>query len=351
MIPAQTGTLTPLAGRVLAHVHDWTRAPTDAEVRAAGAALFDETNLDETIRAVETQITAQHGPGAFDHYRGWLLDEACEHVGVAIIDGEIRHVRSRVFLITLQGSSEVLENDGLVGDLAEDILTSFEPQPGVPEHLEFLPHAFTLGDLARIGPGQIREILRRSLAAFSEDNAIDWHGLIPGTADPAWLRSSPMLANGERALVGVSHALIDAADTGALVQFESLDYAQRWDRGVNAPTVDGLVRITATLTWTATLIALGLQRMHAGFTAEAIALGRRIENPLLHYAPAADQTVVAWLEDGPELYGPMRIPAAAVMASEITFQGHATFVAPFFLRYASEEHLPTKSTESPRRAH
>ncbi|MFX7724183.1 hypothetical protein ABTJ97_19265, partial [Acinetobacter baumannii] len=88
---------------------------------------------------------------------------------------------------------------------------------------------------------------RRSLAAFSEDNAIDWHGLIPGTADPAWLRSSPMLANGERALVGVSHALIDAADTGALVQFESLDYAQRWDRGVNAPTVDGLVRITATL--------------------------------------------------------------------------------------------------------
>lgn len=351
MTAAQTGTLTPLAGRVLAHVHDWTRAPGDAQVRAEGAALFDETNLDETILAIETEITALHGPGAFEHYRGWLLDEACERVTSTVIDGEIRNVRSRVFLITLQGDSRVLENDGLIADLAEDILTSFEPQDGVPEHLEFLPQAFTLGDIARIGPGQIREMLRRSLVGFSDDEIVEWTGLLPDGADQRWKRSSPLVERGERALIGISHAIIDAADTSALRQFEDPAYAERWDRGVNAPTAEGLLRISATLAWTDTLIGLALQRMQAGFAAEALALGRRIENPMLHYAPGPDQTVIGWLEDGDQLYGPTAIPAVAALTAELTFQAAATLIAPFFLRYPCQSHLPSKATESNRRSH
>ncbi len=201
MTAALPSPLTPLAGRVLAHVDAWTRAPGDEIVRTAGAALIEESGLDTAVVAIEGAVTAQHGTAAYDHYRGWLLDAACEQVGATDVDGEIHTVRSRVFLVMIQGSSAVLEDDELMEALAEDILTSFEPSATVPENLEFVPCAVNLGDLAEIGTEGIREILRRSRQAFADGGTTDWRGVAPALPNPAWQRSSPTLAHGERALI------------------------------------------------------------------------------------------------------------------------------------------------------
>ncbi len=145
--------------------------------------------------------------------------------------------------------------------------------------------------------------------------------------------------------------MIDVEDTSAIARFDDLDYARRWNRRVNAPTEDDVVHITATIGWTDTLVGLALQRMHVGFCAEAATLGRRIERPILHYAPGPGHSVSSCLEDGASIYGPVTIPAVAALASELSFQVHSALIAPFYLRYADARDIPLNTEIETRPSH
>lgn len=343
MTSVQTGPLSSLADKVLANAKAWHREPHNDTVLADGVALIKEGNLDEAIRSVETEIVALHGATSFNHYRGWLLDEACMHLNVQVVDGEVCVVRSRLFLITLQGASSVIDDASLVAALGEDLATSFEMPADAPEFITFLPHAFTIGALARVGPGQVQELLKRSVSAFSNDETLVWSDLLAIDGGSEWTRSTPMLQRGERALIGISHAIIDKADESALQKFQDADYAQRWNRGVNAPINDGIVRITATLGWTTTLVGMALQRFHAGFTAEAMTLGRTLNNPMLHYAPTENGLIEAWLEDAGKIYGPMTAPIECILADERYFQKSVHMVAGYYIRYQNNALIPRQS--------